>query len=161
MPSSAVLPAVGERKFLTGRTAAEIVAPFAGVRRRPGRARFQESMVPLGAWTQLCDVVDEDFDGAVASYTREFLATVERGGVTVDADQRRRVEECEKDYWRVIVDLQQRSSALYDRLRDRDYRDDAERDALELERARIGGVTDDLNHERVKAENEILKSTPR
>jgi hypothetical protein len=161
VPRPAVLPAVAERKFLTGRTAAEIVAPFADVRRRPGRERFQESMVPGGAWTQLCDIVDEDFDRAVASYTKGFLATVERGGPAVDADQRRRVEECEKDYWRVIVDLQQRSSALYDRLRDRDYRDDAERDALELERARIGGVADDLNHERIKAETEILKTTPR
>jgi hypothetical protein len=146
-----------ERLFLRGRTAKEVVAPFADVTRRPGRARFREDMVPAGAWTQLCDVVDEDFDHGVESFTKAFLASAERGGTALDADQRRRFEECEKAYWRVIVDLQQRSSALYDKLLAHDYRDDAERDALELQRARIGGVTDDLNHERAKAENEILK----
>src|SRR5262249_40736893 len=70
-PPPAAAPAPPpEPRFLGGRTAKEVVAPFADVARRSGRERFRDDMVPGGPLTQLCDVVDEDYDRAVESFTR-------------------------------------------------------------------------------------------
>jgi hypothetical protein len=158
-PAKPATPA--ERKFLGGSTAKELVAPFADVERRPGRTRFREDMVSGAAWTQLSDIVDEDYDFAVESFTRGFLATIEKNGAVVGADARRRFAECEKSYWRVTVDLQQRAAALNQKVLDRDYRDDDERGALEVRFAQIAGITERLNRERIEQENSILAPAPR
>ena len=160
-PAPETKPETERHLLLNGRTAAEIVAPFADVARRPGRERFRDDMVPGGAWTQLSDVVDEDFDSALAAFTNYALAATGRIGRTVDTETRRRYEECEKAYWRVTVDLQQRTAALSDKIRERAYRDDAERESWERTQARIAGVTDELNRARIREETEILKTESR
>jgi hypothetical protein len=150
-----------ERRFLGGRTAAEIVKPFGDAPPRPGRQRFRDDMVAFGPLTQLSDLVAEDFDHAMDAFTNGALAVITKNGGVVDADQRRRFGECERAYWPLIVDLQRRTAGLYTRILDKDYRDDAERAALESRQAEIGDVVDRLYRELVTEEKLILTPAPR
>ncbi len=158
VPDAPVAPPPAERRFLGGRTAAEIKKPFDDVPPRMGAERFRDDMVPSGALCQLSDLVAEDFDRAQAAFTAGTLATIEKnGGRAIDADRRQTYEESSRAYWSLIVDLQRRVAGLSDRLRLKDYRDEAERETLQLRQVQIADVADRLNRERIAEELRILK----